>query len=97
MRALFSALLLAAVALVSVEAQTPAPVILQAVTPGAAAPAAAAPVAPPAAVDARTALQLAREMQATNAVIIEKQKAALETLEVLQKAAEEIKIFSKRG
>jgi hypothetical protein len=36
-------------------------------------------------------------MQATNAATIKKQEAALATLDELQKAAEEIKIFSKRG
>ena len=36
-------------------------------------------------------------MQAVNDATIKKQEAALATLDELQKAAEEIKIFSKRG
>ncbi len=76
-------------------AQTPAPVIIQAVTP---APA----VAPKASVPAEetkstNTLQLLLEMQTANAETIKKQEAALATLDELQKAAEELKIFSKRG
>ncbi len=76
-------------------AQTPAPVIIQAVTP---APA-VAPKAPAPAEETKTAntLQLLIEMQTTNAETIKKQEAALATLDELQKAAEEMKIFSKRG
>ena len=36
-------------------------------------------------------------MQATNAATIEKQEAALAALDELEKAANELKIFSKRG
>ncbi len=88
---------LGALALGSIQAQTPAPVIIQAVTPAAAAPAAAAPATPAVKTDAKTTLQLVQEIQATNAATIKKQEAALETLDTLQKAAEEIKIYSKRG
>lgn len=42
-------------------------------------------------------VQLLQEMQATNDATIKKQEAALATLDELQRAAEEIKIFSKRG
>jgi hypothetical protein len=80
-------------------AQSPTPVIVQAM-PGA--DSATSVVAAPAARDTGTVaskniLQLVREMQATNAVTIKKQEAALLTLDALQKAAEDIKIFSKRG
>ena len=79
----------------SSEGQTPAPVIIQAATPipaVVAKPAAAEPGS-----DTKTTLQLLREMQATNAATIKKQEAALATLDELQKAADELKIFSKRG
>ena len=84
-------------ALTTSRAQSPAPIIIQAATP---APAVAAPAAAMAAVaqsDSKVTLQLLQEMQATNAATIKKQEAALESLDALQKAAEEIKIFSKRG
>lgn len=89
------ALALVASPLLSGWAQTPAPVILQAATPAAVSvkPAAAAPLADTPA----TTLQQLQEMQATNAATIKKQEAALATLDELQKAAEELKIFSKRG
>ena len=88
------ALALGMLPLITSRAQSPAPVIIQAATP--APPSAPAP-APSAQPDSKAILQLLQEMQATNAATIKKQEAALESLDVLQKAAEEIKIFSKRG
>jgi hypothetical protein len=72
------------------------PVVIQAVTP---APAVAAPtpVAASAAPDSRETLQLLQQMQAANLTTLKKQEAALQTLDTLEKAAEDIKIFSKRG
>ncbi|MGH8095582.1 MAG: hypothetical protein ACREIF_19295 [Chthoniobacterales bacterium] len=96
------ALLLAALAslgltIALIHAQTPAPVILQAATsPSAAAVAPAANRAAPR-LDTAVMLQLLQQMQVTNAATIKKQEAALLTLDELQKAAEELKIFSKRG
>ena len=98
MRAYFSilsAVILSALLLPGTRAQTPAPIILQAVTP---APTAAAQPVPAAEVQGtQSTVQLLQEMQAANAGTILKQEAALATLDELQKAAEEIKIFSKRG
>ncbi|MBA3830308.1 MAG: hypothetical protein H0X34_00135 [Chthoniobacterales bacterium] len=97
---LFAALSLGTLAISSISGQSPAPVIIQAATPAPAAPAAAAPAAAaPAttAADPKQMTQLLQEMQATNAATIKKQEAALQTLDGLQKAAEEIKIYSKRG
>ena len=95
--ALFFAALIATPFITS-RAQTPAPIIIQAVTTTAA----ASPTPVPAASvntqsDPRSALQLLQEMQTTNAATIKKQEAALEAIDALQKAAEEIKVFSKRG
>jgi hypothetical protein len=80
-----------------VRAQTPAPVVLQAATATAAASATAAPSPASTGLDSAIMLQLMREMQATNAATLKRQEAALATLDQLQKAAEELKIFSKRG
>jgi cell division septation protein DedD len=82
--------------LIGSPAQSPAPVVVQAATPAPPKPA-TAPANSGAAADAKPMLQLLQEMQATNAATLKKQQAALETLDALQKAAEEIKIFSKRG
>ncbi len=90
-------LLIALLTIASLDAQTPAPVIVQAATHAPAAPATPPPAAATAAADTKNLMQLLQEMQATNAATIQKQEAALQTLDALQKAAEEIKIFSKRG
>ena len=91
------ALGLATLPLLNVVAQTPAPIIVQVVgqTPGAAAAKRAS--AGSAADSPLAALPQLQEMLTTNAATIKKQEAALATLDELQKAAEELKIFSKRG
>ncbi len=91
---IFSAVFLSALLLPGSEAQTPAPIIVQAVTP---VPEVAKPTVAAQVQGAPSTLQLLQEMQAANAATILKQEAALATLDELQKAAEEIKIFSKRG
>ena len=94
---LSTALAFAFLATGPLHAQTPAPLIIQAVTPATATAPAPAPAAPTVIAGRKTTLQSLQEMQATNDAIIKKQEAALETLDALQKAAEEIKIYSKRG
>jgi ethanolamine utilization microcompartment shell protein EutS len=74
--------------------QTSVPIILQAATPG---PAVVAKSAAAPEIDLKATLQLLQDMQATNAATIKKQEAALAALDELQKAADELKIFSKRG
>lgn len=54
-----------------------------------------APVA--AATPLAEAVKLLQDMKAANAEVLKKQEAALQQLEELQKAADEIKIFSKRS
>lgn len=89
---------LGALALGSLSAQSPAPVVIQAVPAGSNPAAVPAPAAQSkAASGSKTALQIVQEMQATNSATLQKQEAALATLDTLQKAAEDIKIFSKRG
>lgn len=80
-----------------IHAQEPAPIVVQAVTPGNhSAPAVATP--PPSSVaEATHALDLLQQMQAANADLLKKQQATLAALDELQKAADELKIFSKRG
>jgi len=92
---LITALAIVCLTICLVRAQNPAPVVVQAAAPAAA----AAPVAPPAqvATDSKTVLQLLQQMQATNAATIKKQEATLTALDELAKAADELKIYSKRG
>ena len=44
-----------------------------------------------------SAIKLLQEMKTANAEVLKKQEAALQALEELQKAADEIKIFGKRS
>src|SRR4051794_37907472 len=93
-------------------AQTPAPVVVQAVPAPAAQPpppvAARAfppPPAHPASANPPTdtasagnaALKTLQELKAVNADILTKQAAILQQLDEIQKSAEQIKIYSKRG
>jgi hypothetical protein len=83
------------IAVSAARAQTPAPVIVQSAAP-AAAPIAQAP-APAAGAGSAAALQLLNAMKAANAETLKKQEATLLQLDELQKAAEQIKIYTKRG
>jgi hypothetical protein len=89
---------LAAVALAAsaiiLTAQTPAPAVIQA-----AAPAAASVVQPAALVapSSQGALQLLNAIKAANVETLKKQEATLQQLDELQKAADQIKVFTKRG
>jgi hypothetical protein len=90
----FYAVIFSTLPLLNSRGQTSVAVTIQAATP------APAIVAKPAAVpetDLKATLQLLLDMEATNAATIKKQEAALATLDELQKAADELKIFSKRG
>jgi hypothetical protein len=76
------------------NAQSPPPIIIQAATP------IPAPVATPVAQtsDSTTAaIKILQELKAANEETLKKQHAVLEQLDELQKAAEQLKIFGKRG
>ena len=90
----FFAVVFSALPLLSSRGQTSVPVILQAATPG---PAVVAKPVAASETDLKASLQLLLDMEATNAATIKKQEAALAALDELQKAADELKIFSKRG
>lgn len=83
-----------AVSLIAAMAQTPPTVV----------PAAAAPAPPPTAqatgpgsTVAQTALPLLQAMRAANEATLKKQEATLQQLDEIQKAAEQIKIYTKRS
>ncbi len=89
---------LVAVALASLPAlaQSPTPIVVQAVVQGTVATAAPAAIAPSAATT-EAALKILLEMKAANEEILRKQTATLLQLEEMEKAAEQIKIYTKRG
>lgn len=80
----------------AVRAQSPTPIIVQAAT---SAPAATAPpTTVPKDADAdEVTIRMLRQMKAANEEILKKQEATLQRLDEIQKAAEQLKVFSKRG
>jgi predicted cobalt transporter CbtA len=96
MRATFTAAITAlAFTITALPAQTPAPIIVQAMTPESANAPRVAP--PPAAPAAEGTLKLLEEIKAANAAVLSKQTETLQQLDELEKAADQIRIFSKRG
>ena len=94
MRTTIALLVVAAtVAVNALHAQTAAPVVVQA-APSVAAPAAQPPAA---ATGSSPALQLLQSLKAANDETLKKQEATLQQLDELQKAADQIKVFTKRG
>lgn len=79
----------------SATAQSPSPIVVQAMTPAATTqnPVAAAVTT----VAAQTTLKALQAMKIANEEILKQQKATLEKLDEMEKAANEIKIYTKRG
>jgi hypothetical protein len=78
---------------VAVSAQSPRPVVVQAATPG------VASTAPATRDDGsfQAAVKLLQEMKAANEETLRKQAATLQQLDEIEKAANEIKIYTKRS
>ena len=76
-------------------AQSSAPVVVQAATPSVAAP--AAPAVAAAAQSNQPTLKLLQEIKAANEAVLSKQAATLQQLDELEKAADQIKVYTKRG
>ena len=87
--------LIVAIALTAAAmAQSPAPIIVQAATPIPAASAKQVVAAPD---STGEAIKLLQDLKASNEETLKKQQAAVELLDRLQKDAEELRIFAKRG
>lgn len=91
----FTVLFLVVAALaVTIKAQSPSPMIVQAAT------ASTGPVANPTTDTSESitaAIKTLQNIKAANEETLKKQDAALQKLDELQKAADEIKIFAKRS
>jgi hypothetical protein len=87
--------LLVLLSLSATRAQSPAPIIVQAASPAAATSKTAATI--PVTSSVPDAIKLLEQLKATNDEVLAKQKAALDQLDELQQAADELRIFSKRG
>lgn len=93
-------LIVAAVALTAIlgtlSAQSPQPIVVPAQTAAPVTSAATQATTAASASDAAN-LQLLLEAEKANAEILQKQEATLKTLDELQKAAEQIRIYTKRS
>lgn len=80
----------------ALHAQAPAQTVVQSVAPAPAAPAPPGAPAAPSAVST-AAIQSLQQLKAANEETLAKQAATLLQLDELQKAAEQIKIYTKRS
>jgi len=77
------------------SAQSPMPVVVPAATPALKSAQAPAPSEDSSSVQA--ALKMLQEMKAANEETLRKQAATLELLDELEKAADQIRVYAKRG
>jgi hypothetical protein len=96
MRTYLLSVLAGAIVLSNADAQAPTPIVVQAVTP--AGTTKQNPVTAGVTTSAtQTALKALQEMKAANEEILKQQKATLEKLDEMEKAANDIRIYTKRG
>jgi ribulose 1,5-bisphosphate carboxylase large subunit-like protein len=95
MRTLIFSVFISLIAFSGLNAQAQTPIVVPAMTPASAAqtPAAAA-VATTA---TQTSLKALQAVKAANAEILDQQKATLEKLDEIEKAANDLRIYTKRG
>ena len=95
--------LFAAMSVFAAKAQSPAPIVVQAASAATVSSKSAtvsSTTSAPAAQDSealQAALKSLREIKAVNDETLKKQEAALQQLDELQKTADQVKIFGKRG
>ena len=95
---LFSPLLiLVALSIVTMNGQSPEPIIVQVAAPTPQRSTTTSTSVMPSSDSTTAAINLLREIKATNEETLKKQQAALEQLDELQKAAQQIKVFASRG
>jgi hypothetical protein len=94
MRQVFSILFCAAMSIVAANAQSPTPIVVQAAS-AASGQTRPVPANEPNALSG--ALKSLQEMRAANQDTLKKQQDALERLDELQKAAQQLKIFAHRS
>lgn len=94
MRALILSIIAAAFLVSTGYAQTPMPIVVPAMTPATAQSPAAAAVTTAA---TQTTLKALQAIKAANDEILKQQTATLQKLDEIEKAANEIRVYSKRG
>jgi hypothetical protein len=95
MRATVLSFVVTVVLTCTLSAQSPVPVVAPAATPAAASP--KGPAGADNVASLQAALKILQEMKAANEETLRKQAATLVQLDELEKAAEQIKIYSKRS
>lgn len=95
MRSVALAILLTFALAQTLPAQSPVPVIVPAATPAAKSP--QAPGSSSNSTSLQAALKMLQEMKAANEETLRKQATTLEQLDLLEKEAEQLKIYTKRG
>lgn len=95
MRTLIFSLLAASFVVTTSDAQSPTPIVVQAMTPATTkqSPVTAAVTT----ASTQTTLKALQAMKAANEEILKQQAATLEKLDEMEKAANEIRIYTKRG
>jgi hypothetical protein len=76
-------------------AQSPTPIVVPAMTPATTAKSPGTPAVAPGSTE--TTLKALQEIKAANTEILKQQEATLQKLDELEKAAQEIRIYTKRG
>ena len=94
MRTLICSIIATVILASTSDAQTPMPIIVPAMTPAAAQSPAAAAVTTAA---TQTTLKALQAIKAANDEILKQQAATLQKLDEIEKAANEIRVYSKRG
>ena len=95
MRAFISSLFALAFFVSVSAAQTPMPIVVPAMTPATSPSTAAAAAVTTTSI--QTMLKMLQAMKAANDELLKQQAATLEKLDEMEKAAQEIRIFTKRG
>ncbi|HZE13989.1 MAG TPA: hypothetical protein VE086_09540 [Chthoniobacterales bacterium] len=94
MRILILSIAAASIVISTSDAQTPMPIVVPAMTPASIQKPAAAAVTTAA---TQTTLKALQAIKAANEEILKQQTATLEKLDEIEKTANEIRIYSKRG
>jgi hypothetical protein len=95
MRTLFLSVIMAGLVIFTAAAQTPMPIIVPAMTP---AKTAQSPVTTAVTTTStQTTLKALQALKVANDEILKQQAATLEKLDEIEKAANEIRIYTKRG
>jgi hypothetical protein len=95
MRTLIFSLIACALTASGIDAQSPTPIIVPAMTPATANQSSVTAAVTTA--STQTAIKALQAVKAANEEILNQQKATLEKLDEMEKAANELRIFSKRG